>query len=72
MILKFYLLLIPLPPDITTLAVVKSGLLESDDSSLTKLVFASERTSVLMTWGEPCETAASSKEEALNVRKFRA
>jgi len=53
MILKFYLLLIPLPPDTTILAVVKSGLLESDDSSLTKLVFTSEASSVLTTWGEP-------------------
>lgn len=38
---KFYLLLTPLPPDTTILAVVSSGLLESDESSLTKLVLIS-------------------------------
>ena len=41
-ILKFYLLFTPLPPETTTLAVVSSGLLESAESSLTNYVFTLE------------------------------
>jgi hypothetical protein len=69
--LKFYLLLTPLPPDTTILAVVKSGLFESDVSSLMNVVFESEEIYVFMTWGEPCANEASSKQEGLNVRKFK-
>jgi len=42
---KFYLFFTPLPPDTTILAVVSSGLLESEESSLTKLVLTMEGSS---------------------------
>jgi len=67
---KFYLLLTPLPPDTTTLAVVSSGLLESPASSLINLVFMDEGGLTSSTAGEPWASGASSKLEGLKVRKL--
>ena len=70
MISKFYLLLTPLPPDTTTLAVLKSGLLVSVESSLTKLVLTYLGTSASSTEGEPSCSWTSSKLAGLKVRKL--
>ena len=51
--LKFYLLLTPLPPETTTLAVVSSGLLESPESSLMNFVLISEGGFTSSTAGVP-------------------
>jgi hypothetical protein len=51
--LKFYLLFTPLPPDTTILAVVRSGLLESDESSFTNYVLREEGTETYETVGFP-------------------
>jgi len=58
MISKFSLLLTPLPPDTTILAVVKSGLLESDESYFTNSVLRELGIETLETVGFPSETGA--------------
>ena len=51
--LKFSLLFTPRPPDTTILAVVRSGLLESDESYLTNYVLREEGTDTSETAGFP-------------------
>jgi hypothetical protein len=51
--LKFSLLLTPLPPETTILAVVKSGLLESDEFSLTNSVLREVGIDTSVTVGFP-------------------
>lgn len=58
MISKFSLLFTPLPPETTILAVVRSGLLESDESSLTNSVLREEGREASEMAGFPSETGA--------------
>lgn len=67
---KFYLLLTALPPDTTTRAVVRSGLPESSDSSLTKFVSLFSGTSSSSTWGDPLAYGDYSKLAGRKVKKL--
>lgn len=67
---KFYFDLRPLPPETTILAVVKSGLLESDFSSLTNSDNFSLGSLTTSTSAEFLPAGISSKDEALKVKKL--
>lgn len=70
MIEKFYLLLTPRPPETTILAVVKSGLLESDFSSFTNSDNLSSGSEITSTGASFLPGAISPKEEGLKVKKL--
>ena len=70
MIEKFYLLFTPRPPETTILAVVKSGLLESDFSYFTNSDNLSDGSEMTYTSALFFPGAISSKEEGLKVKKL--
>jgi hypothetical protein len=70
MIEKFYLLLTPRPPETTILAVVKSGLLESDFSSFTNSDNFSAGSYITSTGVSFLPGVISPKEEGLKVKKL--